>query len=182
MRGNSSMTPQRYCKTGQIFTFQALHIGFGCLSRKIIACLNFLSCAQLPGSNWGIHFFLEPLYNELEVRRSVSHQKTKCILMIKTSFLSNHLARLVVVFGLLIGMSFVPAMTQAQEAESPLRLAFVNVSGSAGSSAYSSIEAILLQSNQLVLMDESTFLKGAAEHQLDLDTFRQSSAREENTE
>lgn len=99
--------------------------------------------------------------------------------MIKTSFLSNHLARLIVVFGLLIGL-FVPAMTQAQEAEAPLRLAFVNVAGSAGSSAYSSIEGILLQSNQLVLMDESTFLKSAAEHQVTLDMFRQSATRAEN--
>ncbi len=101
--------------------------------------------------------------------------------MIKTSFLSNHLARLIVVFGLLIAL-FVPALTQAQEAEAPLRLAFVNVAGSAGASAYSSIEGILRQSNQLVLMDESTFLDGAAKYQVDLDTFRQSAAREENAD
>ncbi len=100
--------------------------------------------------------------------------------MIKTSFLHSYFARAIAAIALLLCLQ--PGMAQAQDAESPLRLAFVNVAGSAGSSAYSSIESILLQSNQLVLMDESVFLSKAEEYQIDVKTLRQSSARQENVE
>lgn len=100
--------------------------------------------------------------------------------MIKTSLIPIHFVRIIAAIALFLCLP--PGVGQAQDAETPLRLAFINVAGSAGSSAYSSIESILLQSNQLVLMDESVFLNGAAEYQVDLDTFRQSAARQENAE
>ncbi len=69
---------------------------------------------------------------------------------------------------------------RAQDDEPPLRLAFINVAGEPGANAYSTVQGILLQSSQIILVTQPTFMAGASRYNLGLDVFRQGSAREEN--
>ncbi|MFU8802509.1 MAG: hypothetical protein ACNA8W_01755 [Bradymonadaceae bacterium] len=90
-------------------------------------------------------------------------------------------ARLVAMLAaaLLTSLAF-SATVWAQDDEEPLRLVHINTAGETGTHSFNALQGILKQSNQIVLIPQTTFMAGASRYGLEMSTFRRGAEREAN--
>ena len=80
------------------------------------------------------------------------------------------LVSVVGLISLILCILMVPTTAWAQDQEDPLRLAYVNTSGSEGRDSYQAVRELLRGSDQIELIRERTFMRSAQEVGIDEDT------------
>jgi hypothetical protein len=91
--------------------------------------------------------------------------------------------RLVALFAMVLSTGLMlGSVAHAQEDEAPLRLAHINTAGETGTHSFNALQGILKQSDQIILVPQTTFMAGASRYGLEMSVFRRGSDREANAE